>query len=68
MDERRNDFRRRANDRFLSQRRTAETDAYTQSFEQALGLMEKRDAFDVSQGNLKKTTSAMGDTTLDSTA
>lgn len=49
MDERRNDFRRRANERFLSQRRTAETDAYTQSFEQAQGLMEKRDAFDVSQ-------------------
>ena len=42
-------FRRRANSRFLERRRTAETDAYAQSFEQALQLMEKRDIFDVSK-------------------
>ena len=53
MDNRRNEFRRRANDRFLSQRRTAETDAYVQSFEQAQGLMEKRDAFDVTKESAK---------------
>ena len=46
-DQSRQDFRRRANERFLTQRRTAETDVYTQSYEQALALMEKRDVFDV---------------------
>ena len=43
----RNNFRRQVNDRFSLQRRTAETDVYTQSYEQALQLMEKRDVFDV---------------------
>lgn len=43
----RNTFRRKVNDRFSLQRRTAETDVYTQSYEQALQLMEKRDVFDV---------------------
>ncbi|MEQ9409924.1 MAG: DUF1501 domain-containing protein [Fuerstiella sp.] len=43
----RNKFRQRANERFLKQRRTAETDVYTQSFEQARDLMTRRDVFDV---------------------
>lgn len=49
VDELRHAFRRRANDRFFSLRRTAETDVYTQSYEQALQLMEKRDVFDLAQ-------------------
>jgi uncharacterized protein (DUF1501 family) len=48
-DARRNEMRRRANERFLSRRRTAQTDAYTYSYEQALRLMERRDAFDASK-------------------
>lgn len=45
----RNDFRRRVNDNFLTQRRTAQTDVYTESYEQALQLMERRDVFDVTK-------------------
>jgi hypothetical protein len=45
----RHDFRRRANERFLSRRRTAMTDAYTNSYEQALKLMAQADSFDVSK-------------------
>lgn len=48
-DKLRNDFRRRANERFLSKRRTAQTDAYTYNYEQALKLMAKRHVFDVSK-------------------
>lgn len=48
-DAQRNDFRRHVNDRFSLQRRTAETDIYTQSYEQALQLMQKREVFDVSR-------------------
>jgi hypothetical protein len=48
VDEQRHAWRRRANERFLQRRRTAETDAYTQSYEQALQLMERRNIFDVS--------------------
>lgn len=43
----RQDLRRRINDRFLMRRRTAETEAYTHSYEQALQLMERKDVFDV---------------------
>jgi hypothetical protein len=46
-DQLRNDFRRRANDRFTSRRRTAATDLYTYNYEAALQLMEKREVFDV---------------------
>lgn len=46
---RRHDFRRRLNEEFLTRRRTAITDAYTHSYEQALRLMERRDVFDVSK-------------------
>ncbi len=45
----RQDFRRRINERFLSRRRTAVTDAYGYSYEQALQLMQHRDVFDVSK-------------------
>ena len=46
---RRHDFRRKINEQFLNKRRTAITDAYTHSYEQALKLMEKRDVFDISK-------------------
>jgi hypothetical protein len=45
----REEFRRSLDDRFLDRRRTAETDAYTQSYEQAQELMKQRDAFDVTK-------------------
>jgi hypothetical protein len=45
----RQNFRRRINDEFLSRRRTAITEAFTYSFEQAEQLMRQRDTFDVSQ-------------------
>ena len=45
----RHSFRRFANERFLQRRRTAETDAYVQSHEQALQLMENREIFDVTK-------------------
>jgi hypothetical protein len=48
-EEARHDFRRKVNERFLSRRRTAITDAYTNSYEQALKLMQKADTFDVNQ-------------------
>lgn len=51
---RRHEFRRKINEQFLNQRRSAVTDAYTHSYEQALRLMERRDVFDVS----KETTTA----------
>ena len=40
MDAARHDFRRRVNERFLSRRRTAVTEAYTYSYEQALRAHE----------------------------
>ncbi|HWB06490.1 MAG TPA: DUF1501 domain-containing protein [Verrucomicrobiales bacterium] len=43
-----NDLRRKINDRFALRRRTAETEAYTQCFEQAQELMRRREVFDVS--------------------
>ncbi|MBT4864519.1 MAG: DUF1501 domain-containing protein [Planctomycetaceae bacterium] len=48
-DQARNAFRRKANSRFDRQRRTAQTDAYTYSYEQAQELMKQRDVFDVSK-------------------
>ena len=44
-----NAFRRLADDHFLSRRRTAMTDAYVQSYEQALELMKQREVFDLSK-------------------
>lgn len=45
----RQSFRRMANEQFMQRRRTAETDAYLESFEQAEQLMRQRDIFDVSK-------------------
>jgi len=44
-----NDLRRKVNDRFALRRRTAQTDAYTQSYEQGLELMKQRSIFDITQ-------------------
>lgn len=49
IDQRRNAFRARANDRFAGRRRTADTDAYTFSYEQAAELLAQREVFDVSK-------------------
>ncbi len=46
---RRNDFRRKVNDRFAGRRRTADTDAYTFSYDQAEQLMARADVFDVAK-------------------
>jgi hypothetical protein len=48
-DEKRRAFQQRANERFLLRRRTAMTDAYTFSYEQAEQLMRKQEVFDVSK-------------------
>jgi hypothetical protein len=48
-DEQRQTLRRAVNDRFALRRRTAQTDAYTQNYEQALDLMKRRDVFDVTK-------------------
>lgn len=48
-DEQRNAMRRAVNERFLSRRRTAMTDAYTHSYEQAAQLMARREMFDVTK-------------------
>jgi hypothetical protein len=45
----RHDLRRRLDDRFAQRRRTAETEAYTSTYEQALQLMEKREIFDATK-------------------
>ena len=48
-DEHRNEFRRRTNERFLNRRRSAMTDAYASSYEQALQMMQQREVFDVTK-------------------
>jgi uncharacterized protein (DUF1501 family) len=48
-----NEMRRKINERFLSRRRTAMTDAYTQSFEQGLELMRQREIFDITKESQK---------------
>jgi uncharacterized protein (DUF1501 family) len=45
----REQFRRGLNDHFLERRRTAETDAYTQSYEQAQEFVKQRDIFDITK-------------------
>jgi hypothetical protein len=45
----REEFRRALNDTFLERRRTAETDAYTQSYEQAQEFVKQRDIFDIAK-------------------
>jgi hypothetical protein len=49
MDAARNDVRKRINDRFLNRRRTAITEAYVYSYEQASKLMTQREVFDVTK-------------------
>lgn len=48
-DSQRNDFRARVNGRFLQMRRSADTEAYTNSFAQAEQIMSRRTLFDLSQ-------------------
>jgi uncharacterized protein (DUF1501 family) len=48
-DRQRNALRLRASERFLRSRRTAETEAYTHTYDHAAGLMKKRDLFDSSK-------------------
>lgn len=45
----RHQFRRQVNEQFLNRRRTAITEAFTYSYEQALQMMQKRDVFDVTK-------------------
>jgi hypothetical protein len=45
----RQDFRRHVNERFLNRRRTAVTEAFTYSYEQAQQLMQQREVFDVTK-------------------
>ncbi len=49
VDSRRHDWRRFVNNRHRSRVQTAEIDAYTQCYEQALRLMERRELFDISK-------------------
>ena len=49
----RNEFRRTADNRFSLRRRSAQTDAYAQSFEQAQQLMANRDVFDITKETAK---------------
>jgi hypothetical protein len=48
-DRQRNAFRVQASDHFARRRRSADSDAFTSTFEQAQQLMERRDVFDVSK-------------------
>jgi hypothetical protein len=48
-DARRSAFRAAASDRFAGRRRTADTDAYTFSYDQAADLLSQREVFDVSK-------------------
>jgi hypothetical protein len=48
-DSARQGFRQRLNERFLNRRRTAVTEAYTYSYEQAQQLMRQREIFDVAK-------------------
>jgi len=49
MDARRHDWRRFANSRLRGRAQATEIDAYTQCYEQALRLMERRDLFDIAR-------------------
>lgn len=46
-DKRRNDLRQRLNQHFMNTRRTAETEAYTESYDQAAQLMARKEVFDI---------------------
>jgi len=47
--QRRSTFRQAANERFAARRRTASTEAYTYTYQQAAQLMARRDVFDVTK-------------------
>jgi hypothetical protein len=47
-DQQRNDLRSRLDQRFTERRRTAETESYTHSYEQAAQIMQQRRLFDIS--------------------
>jgi hypothetical protein len=49
VDQQRNEFRRKTNDRFAQRRRSAETDIYANSYEQAIELMNRREVFDLTK-------------------
>ena len=49
VDARRNAIRARMSDRFASRRRTADTDAYTFSYDQAQSLLAQREVFDATK-------------------
>jgi uncharacterized protein (DUF1501 family) len=48
-DRHRQEFRAHASERFLRTRRTAQTEAYTHSYEQAAQLMRRRDLFNIAK-------------------
>lgn len=48
-DRQRNELRSHLNERFVRRRRTAETEVYSQSYEQAAQLMQRRDVFDTNR-------------------
>lgn len=54
LDQLRNAFRKQANERFASQRRSAQTDLYTYSYDQAKDLMSRRDVFDLTKEPAKE--------------
>lgn len=49
MDQARQSFRKQLDDQFYARRRTARTEAYTYSYEQAQQLLAERDVFDVTK-------------------
>jgi hypothetical protein len=53
-DARRNRLRQRANDHFAAKRRSADTDAYTFSYEQAQQLLAQRDVFELAKEPAKE--------------
>lgn len=52
-DRQREEFRKKLNDRFAKSRKSAATDAYTESFEQAERVFRQSDVFDVSKEDSK---------------
>jgi len=52
-DRQREEFRKKLNDRFARSRKSAATDAYTESFEQAERVFRQSDVFDVSKEDAK---------------
>ena len=52
-DQERNDLRDRLNNRFAQSRRSADTEAYTNSYAQATQVMQRRNLFDLNQESLQ---------------